>query len=370
MPNSKPYRIIISAGGTGGHIYPAVAVANMLKEMLPNVEFLFVGALGRMEMEKVPKAGYEIVGLPIAGIQRRFTLENLKFPFKLWKSLRMARKLVKDFEPDVAVGFGGYASGPMLKASAKQGVITVLQEQNSYAGITNKWLAKSASKICVAYENMEKFFPADKIVFTGNPVRKDLNEVASKRGAALEHFKLDSAKPVVLVIGGSLGARTINESMAASLDKFAKADVQLLWQTGKLYGEKGRTIASDYSEKGIYAHEFIYEMDLAYAAADVVISRAGALSISELCLVEKPVVLVPSPNVAEDHQTMNAMALVNRGAAKLVSDVEAREKLTDTTLALVADKAEQEKLSIEIKKLAKPKAAAEISQQIIDLIQK
>lgn len=217
---------------------------------------------------------------------------------------------------------------------------------------------------------MDKFFPANKIVFTGNPVRKDLNEVSAKRDAALMHFKLDSAKPVVLVIGGSLGARTINESMASSLEKFAKADVQLLWQTGKSYGDKGREVTSKYADKGIFAHEFIYEMDLAYAAADVVISRAGALSISELCLVEKPVVLVPSPNVAEDHQTMNAMALVNRGAAKLVRDVEAREKLTDVTLDLVADKAEQERLSSEIKKLAKPKAAAEISQQIIDLIQK
>jgi UDP-N-acetylglucosamine--N-acetylmuramyl-(pentapeptide) pyrophosphoryl-undecaprenol N-acetylglucosamine transferase len=362
----KPYRIIISGGGTGGHIYPAVAIANTLKEIDNQIDILFVGAEGKMEMQKVPQAGYKIIGLPIAGIQRKLTAANLLFPVKLIRSIWKAKDIIKEFKPDAAVGVGGYASGPLLYAAASAGIPTLIQEQNSYAGLTNKWLAKKAAKICVAYDGMEKFFPKEKIILTGNPVRKDILGVNLKRKAALEYFKLSENKPIILVIGGSLGARTINETLKSSLQKLSQANCQVVWQTGKFYFEGCNEAAVPYSN--IHVHDFIAPMDLAYGAADVVISRAGALSISELCLAAKPAVLVPSPNVSEDHQTKNAMTLVNNHAALMVKDTEANEKLVSAALSLLADEAKKEQLSNNIRKLGKPDAAKRIADQILNLI--
>lgn len=366
MAAKQPYKIIISGGGTGGHIYPAIAIANALKEIDKDTEFLFVGAEGKMEMQKVPQAGYKITGLPIAGIQRKLTVTNLLFPVKLLKSLWRARQIIKDFKPDVAVGVGGYASGPLLYAAASAGIPTLIQEQNSYAGLTNKWLAKKAQKICVAYEGMEKFFPAEKIIVTGNPVRKDILNVNLKRKNALEHFKLAENKPTILVIGGSLGARTINETLKLSLQKLSQENCQVIWQTGKFYFESCKAAATAFSN--IHVYDFIAPMDLAYGAADVVISRAGALSISELCLAAKPAVLVPSPNVSEDHQTKNAMALVNNQAALMVKDAEAYEKLIHTALSLLTDEVRKGQLSTHIQKLGRPDAATQIAKEIINLI--
>lgn len=364
--NLTPYRFIISGGGTGGHIYPAIAIANELKDRFPKAEIKFVGALGRMEMEKVPKAGYEIIGLPIVGIQRRLTLKNLAVPFKLIKSLFMAKKLIKTFQPNVAIGVGGYASGPLLKSAVGAGVPSIIQEQNSYAGLTNKLLSSDVVKVCVAYDNMEAYFPKDKIVITGNPVRKDISEISIPKNEALTHFKLSLDKKTILVIGGSLGARTINESIQASVDKLTEAGYQLLWQTGAFYYEGLKSLNSHQ----VIVRDFIYEMDKAYAAADVVVSRAGALSVSELCLVGKPVILVPSPNVAEDHQTKNALALVNKNAAVLVKDVEAKQTLVEELLKLLADQEKQYLLSTNIKQLAKPNATVEIVNEIEKLLRK
>jgi UDP-N-acetylglucosamine--N-acetylmuramyl-(pentapeptide) pyrophosphoryl-undecaprenol N-acetylglucosamine transferase len=366
MATNKPVRIIISGGGTGGHIYPAIAIANALKETSHSVELLFVGAIGKMEMQKVPQAGYKIIGLPIAGLQRKLTLANLLFPFKVINSIWKAKQILKDFKPDVAVGVGGYASGPLLYAAASAGIPTLIQEQNSYAGLTNKWLAKKANKICVAYPDMSTFFPSDKIIVTGNPVRKDILDVNLNRTKALQHFNLAENKPTILVIGGSLGARTINETLKASLQTLSQANVQVVWQTGKFYFESCKQAAAAYPS--IQVHDFIAPMDLAYGAADVVISRAGALSISELCLAAKPAVLVPSPNVSEDHQTKNAMALVNNGAAILVKDAEAMEKLIPATLALLANETKKRELAINIRKLGKPDAAKQITVEILKLI--
>ncbi len=372
--SNRKYRAIISGGGTGGHIYPAIAIANALKDIHPDMEILFVGALGRMEMEKVPKAGYEIIGLPVSGIQRSFSLsaiwKNLQFPFKLMKSMSMAKKIVKDFKPDVAIGVGGYASGPLLRAATGLGVPGLIQEQNSFAGKTNKWLSKRVKKICVAYSGMEKYFPADKIIFTGNPVRKDILQIDTKREEALKHFGLSAKKKTILSVGGSLGARTLNHTLSDGLSRIEDAGVQLLWQTGKWYKEEGLEAVKGKEDKGIYAHEFIYEMDLAYAAADVVISRAGALSISELCLVHKPAILVPSPNVAEDHQTMNAMSLVQENAAIMVKDVEAKDKLVDEVLALIKNEEKQKELSANIVKMGKPYAAKEIAEHALSIIKR
>ncbi|MBL7916779.1 MAG: undecaprenyldiphospho-muramoylpentapeptide beta-N-acetylglucosaminyltransferase, partial [Bacteroidia bacterium] len=311
-------KIILSGGGTGGHIFPAVAIANELKRIIPNAEILFVGAIGRMEMEKVPKAGYKIIGLPIAGLQRRLTLSNLMFPILLIRSFFKARKILKDFNPDVVIGTGGYASGPILNAAAGKGIPTLIQEQNSFAGITNKLLAKKVNKICVAYEGMEKFFPKEKIIFSGNPVRQDIVNVDAKRKEAQDFFKLSSSKKTVLIIGGSLGARTINLAINEGLKKFAENNLQLIWQTGISFAPTAIESCNKFTDKGIFAFDFIQKMDLAYAAADIVISRAGASSVSELCNTNKACILVPSPNVAEDHQTKNAMALVNKNAAILV----------------------------------------------------
>lgn len=365
---SQP-RIIISGGGTGGHIYPAIAIAQAIQKIEPEAEILFVGAEGRMEMEKVPEAGYKIIGLRIAGLQRRLTLKNLSFPFKLAGSLIKARKIVSDFKPDVAVGVGGYASGPLLRAAAWKNVPVVIQEQNSYPGITNKLLGKAASAICVAYDGMEKFFPSSKIKHTGNPVRSGFDGLDALRDEAIEFFGLGRSKRTILAIGGSLGARTINESLAAMLDQFpGDGDTQLIWQTGK----NGVSIseAALKGDESVKALPFISRMDLAYAAADVIISRAGAMSISELCLVGKPVILIPSPNVAEDHQTKNAMALVDKGAAILVKDNEAKKELRTVLQDLIANETKQKELSASIKKMALPDASDTIAREVLSQMRK
>lgn len=365
---NKTYRFIISGGGTGGHIYPAVAIANQLRAVHPQADILFVGAKGRMEMTRVPEAGYPIIGLSIAGLQRRVSLSNLSFPFKVISSIRTARKLIKDFKPDAVVGVGGYASAPVLFAGTSLGVPSLIQEQNSYAGITNKLLGKRVDKICVAYAGMEHFFPAEKLVLTGNPVRQDIVQAEDKAAEARDFFGLLPEKKTILVIGGSLGARTINESTEIHLQRLADAGCQLIWQTGKHYLAQAQAAVAPFAAQGIRAFDFIKRMELAYAAADLVISRAGALSISELCLVGKPVILVPSPNVAEDHQTKNALALVRAQAALLVKDADARHQLYDTALALLADAARQRELGQNIRKLARPDAAAAIVDEILKLI--
>lgn len=366
----KANKFIISGGGTGGHIYPAIAIANAIKEKQPNAEILFVGANCKMEMEKVPKAGYKIVGLDIAGLQRKLTVKNLSFPFKLMKSLAKAKEIVKEFNPDVAIGVGGYASGPLLRQAGKAGVPTLLQEQNSYPGITNKLLAKKAKKICVAYDKMERFFDEKKIVFTGNPVRKEIIDIKGKREKGLAHFGLDTDKKVLLVIGGSLGARTINNSIRNAAKQLKENDIQVLWQTGKYYYEDMRSFVAENKLSNIKVHDFIYEMDLAYASADLVVSRAGALSISELCLVGKPTILVPSPNVSEDHQTKNAMALVNHNAAELVKDTEAPEVLGEEIVKLMNDNDKLIKLSVNIIGFGRPNAAESIANEVFKLINK
>lgn len=364
----KQLRVIISGGGTGGHIFPAIAIANALKLAYNNVEILFVGAEGRMEMEKVPAAGYKIEGLWISGLQRKLTLANLSFPFKLISSLLKAKKILKSFKPDVVIGTGGYASGPMLRVAANAGVPTLIQEQNSYPGITNKLLANKVSKICVAYEGMERFFPKGKIILTGNPVRQDILGLEGKRERGLEFFGLDPNKKTLLVIGGSLGARTINESIEAMLDKLAENEIQLVWQTGKTYFPQAQEAVKKYEGKGIRAFDFITKMDYAYAVADAVVSRAGASSISELCLVKKASILVPSPNVAEDHQTKNAMALVTYNAAILVKDAEAREKLADEVIPLMKDDSRRHKLEENIAGLAFHDSAAVIASEVLSLV--
>lgn len=345
----KKYRILISGGGTGGHIFPALSIANALKRRL-DAEILFVGAENRMEMEKVPAAGYPIKGLPVAGFDRKHLLKNISVLLKLRKSLSMAKKIVKEFQPDIAIGVGGYCSGPTLKAAQKAGVPTLIQEQNSYAGVTNKLLAKKARKICVAYDGMERFFPAESIIKTGNPVRKDLTEKSKSKAEARESFGLAAERPTLLVVGGSLGARTLNESLEAGLKRLTDAGFQVIWQTGKYFGDRGKVAAKGI--KGTVVTQFITDMASAYAAADVVVSRAGAGSISELEILGKPCILVPSPNVSEDHQTKNALALSEKGASILVTDAEAREKLVDTAIALLGDKGKQKEMSENISKLA------------------
>lgn len=354
----------MSGGGTGGHIFPAVAIANALKRRC-DAEILFVGADNRMEMEKVPAAGYKIKGLPVAGFDRRHLLRNFGVLLKLRRSLAMAKKIVRDFKPDIAIGVGGYASGPTLKAAQRAGIPTLLQEQNSYAGITNKLLAKKADRICTAYDGMERFFPADRIIKTGNPVRSALLEKRSREDAR-RSFGLDPAKPTVLVVGGSLGARTLNESVEAGLDSIARAGVQLIWQTGKAYGDRALKAAE--GREGVAATPFISDMASAYAAADLVVSRAGAGSISELELLGKPCILVPSPNVAEDHQTKNARALSDVGAALFVADAEAREKLVPEMLRTVADRPALEAMSEKISRLALPEADERIADEVMRLI--
>ncbi|PRY55375.1 UDP-N-acetylglucosamine-N-acetylmuramylpentapeptide N-acetylglucosamine transferase [Arcticibacter pallidicorallinus] len=358
-------RIIISGGGTGGHIFPAIAIANALKRLDPATEILFVGANGRMEMEKVPAAGYKIVGLDIQGFQRKSLLKNLKLPFKVVASLMKARAVIRNFKPDAAVGVGGYASGPLLLAAGNMSVPYLIQEQNSYAGMTNKWLGKKAEKVCVAFSGMDQFFPAGKILMTGNPIRKEAVEVSGKRAEALASFGLSADKKTVLVTGGSLGAGTLNKSMLAELDLFAKEDVQLIWQTGKFYYKSILEKTQGRLPANVRIVEFLNRMDLAYAAADVIVSRAGAGTIAELCVVAKPVILVPSPNVAEDHQTQNAMALVKRNAAVLIADHEAEGTLGSLAVSLIRDEQKSRELQANIASLALPDADDVIAKEVL-----
>ncbi|MCO5950089.1 undecaprenyldiphospho-muramoylpentapeptide beta-N-acetylglucosaminyltransferase [Mucilaginibacter flavidus] len=360
-------RIIISGGGTGGHIFPAIAIANALKAIDPATEILFVGAAGRMEMEKVPAAGYKIIGLEIQGIQRKSIWKNIMFPVKLMLSVRRSVDIIKDFKPDAVVGVGGYASGPLLYAASVRKIPYLIQEQNSYAGITNKWLGKHAKKICVAFDGMEKFFPADRIIKTGNPIRKDSVNIAGKQMQALELFKLSAFKKTILVTGGSLGAGTLNKSIMAGLDKLIAADVQVIWQTGKFYYKGIIEKLGESINPNIKVLEFLNRMDLAYAAADVIISRAGAGTIAELYMVKKPVILVPSPNVAEDHQAKNALALVQEHAAVFIPDRDAEEKLVDKAIELLNDKDLQKKLSTNIAKMAMPNADEVIAKEVFKI---
>lgn len=362
-------RVIISGGGTGGHIFPAVSIANEIRAKRPDAKILFVGAEGRMEMQRVPAAGYPIKGLPIAGFNRKNLLKNVPVLFKIMKSRRLARQIVKEFKPQVAVGVGGYASGPTLNVAESMGIPTLLQEQNSYAGVTNKLLAKKARKICVAYEGMERFFPADKILFTGNPVRQNLLDSSVSKEEAVRSFGLVPGKQTILIFGGSLGARTLNESILGNLPLVKQqSKVQFIWQTGKYYSEQ---IQAELKRRGcpenLKVMDFISDMKLAYAAADLVISRAGAGSISEFCLLGKPVILVPSPNVAEDHQTKNALALVQKSAALYVTDADARRTLLPLAINTVADHDKLESLSRNIVQLARPNAASDIADEVIRL---
>ncbi len=366
---TEPLRIIISGGGTGGHIFPAVSIANAIREISPSAEILFVGAEGRMEMQRVPAAGYEIKGLPVAGFDRKHLWRNVSVLIKLMKSRRLARKIVSEFRPQVAVGVGGYASGPTLDVAQKMGIPTLLQEQNSYAGVTNKLLAKKAKRICVAYDGMERFFPAEAIMMTGNPVRQNLLHAHHTREEAIAAMGLDPAKRTVLLIGGSLGARTLNDSVLENLSLIRQQKhIQFVWQTGKYYSQSiVERLAAQRCPENLKVMDFISNMDVAYAAADLVISRAGAGSISEFCLLGKPVILVPSPNVAEDHQTKNAMALVQKDAALFVADAEAPRTLMPLAVNTVNDAAKLASLSENVKKLAMPNAAEVIAREVIKL---
>ena len=367
----KNLRIIISGGGTGGHIFPAVSIANAIKELQPETDILFVGAEGRMEMHRVPAAGYQIKGLPVAGFDRKNLLKNIPVLIKLFKSQQLARKIVKDFRPHAAVGVGGYASGPTLKVAGSMGIPTLLQEQNSYAGVTNKLLAKQAKKICVAYEGMERFFEKDKIILTGNPVRQGLLNSTQSREEAICSFELDPSKRTILILGGSLGARTINQCLMSNLDKVKDSGVQFIWQTGKIYIEEAReAVAQAGNLPMLYVTDFISDMATAYSAADLVISRAGAGSISEFCLLQKPVILVPSPNVAEDHQTKNALALVDKNAAIYVKDADAKEKLIDKAIESVNQPQLLKNLSKNIAELAFKDSANVIAKEVIKLAEK
>ena len=361
-------RIIISGGGTGGHIFPAVSIANAIRAKYPEAKILFVGALGRMEMQRVPAAGYEIVGLPISGFNRKNMLKNVVVLYRIWKSQQMAKKIIRKFNPMAAVGVGGYASGPMLNQCTKMGIPCLIQEQNSYAGVTNKILSKKVDRICVAYDGMERFFPADKIVKTGNPVRQALLDTKLTKAEALKSFGLSEDKKTILIVGGSLGARTVNESVLQNLDMIKESGVQFIWQTGKYYNA---SIMAELKQRGtvpsLHVTDFISDMGAAYKAADLVISRAGASSISEFCLIGKPVILVPSPNVAEDHQTKNAMALVNKNAALYVKDADALAEVVKLALQTVKDDARLKELSENILKLALPDSADIIANEGVKL---
>lgn len=364
---NRPIRVLVSGGGTGGHIFPALSIANAVRRRHPDAEILFVGALGRMEMERVPAAGYEIIGLPVAGFDRKRLWRNFKVLVKLFKSMCIARKVLRDFRPDIAIGVGGYASGPMLKAAQKAGVPTLLQEQNSYAGVTNKLLAQKAKTICVAYEEMDRFFPSDRIVMTGNPVRKEIAEASQERGEAKKALGFDAEKPLLLVVGGSLGARTINESLEAALPQIVSSGVNVMWQTGKSYAERCLPVAEKYEGK-VKAMPFISDMAGAYSAADLVVARAGAATISELQLLGAPAVLVPSPNVAEDHQRKNAQALVEREAAVMVLDADAPTQLGDTVISLMADASRRDLLGANAAKMAQRESDERIADEIDKLL--
>jgi UDP-N-acetylglucosamine--N-acetylmuramyl-(pentapeptide) pyrophosphoryl-undecaprenol N-acetylglucosamine transferase len=362
----KQYKFILSGGGTGGHIYPAIAIANELKFRFPYAEFLFVGAKDKMEMQKVPQSGYQIKGLWIAGLQRKISLPNLMFPFKLVDSLWESKKILKRFQPDVVIGTGGFASGPLLKMASMMGIPTVIQEQNSFPGITNKLLSKKADVICVAYENLEQFFPKEKMVLTGNPVRQDLIDIESKRTEAIQHFNLDPNKKTLLVLGGSLGARRLNQLIEKELENIVSQNVQIVWQCGKLYFEDYKK----YNANNVQVFPFIERMDLVYAAADIVLSRAGASSVSELCIVGKPVIFIPSPNVAEDHQTKNAKSIVDKKGGLLLKESELNAEFSLVFEALLKDQGKQNQLSENIKQLAMPEATKTIVDEIVKLIKK
>ena len=361
-------RVVISGGGTGGHIFPAVAIADEIKRRNPNAEILFVGAIGKMEMEKVPAAGYKIVGLNIVGFQRKFTLKNFLLPFKIVASLLNARKILKEFKPEVVIGVGGFASGPTLQAATYLNIPTLVQEQNSFPGKTNKILSKKVTKICTAYEGLDKFFPADKIIETGNPVRSEMVQIEGKREEAYQFYNLDASKKTILIIGGSLGARTLNESLLPFVKELQAINIQVLWQCGSFYFDDLKSQIDELDMTGINMVKFINRMDLAYSLADIVISRAGAISVSELCLIKKPTILVPSPNVAEDHQTKNAMALVNKNAALLVKDIESKVNLIPTVIELLANENEQTNLISAISELGKPNATASIVDEIEKIV--
>ena len=363
----KDLRIIISGGGTGGHIFPAISIANAIKAKRPDAKILFVGALGRMEMQRVPAAGYEIKGLPICGFDRKHLLKNITVLLKIWESQRKAKKIIKDFKPMAAVGVGGYASGPTLNVCAGKGIPCLIQEQNSYAGVTNKLLSKKVDKICVAYDGMDRFFPAEKILMTGNPVRQNVLETSFSKEEARKQFGLDPEKKTILIVGGSLGARTVNESILQHLDIVENSDVQFIWQTGKFYNASIMEQLKDKDMPMLKVTDFISDMGAAYKAADLVISRAGASSISEFCLIGKPVILVPSPNVAEDHQTKNAMALVNKDAAMFIKDSEASDKLLQMAVDTVKDEEKLNSLSENIKGLGFTNSADVIADEIIKL---
>jgi len=375
LTEKKPYRIIISGGGTGGHIYPAIAIANALRSKHPDTEILFVGAEGRMEMQKVPEAGYAIEGLWISGLQRKLTIDNLAFPAKIIASTFKANQIISEFKPQAAVGVGGFASGPLVYVASLRRVPSLLQEQNSYAGLTNKMLSNQVDKICVAYPGMEKFFPGEKLVFTGNPVRKEIVELSQQnlnhnKKEAFEYFNLNPKKKTLLVIGGSLGARTLNESIINNIQSLTEANIQVVWQCGKYYYERMKAqLTTTPNNESIQLREFLNRMDLAYSVSDVVISRAGALSISELALVQKPVIFVPSPNVAEDHQRKNAEALVRAEAALMVTDNEAPQSLINRALILLADESQQQQLQKNIQQWARPDAADHIAQEVVKLIE-
>jgi len=361
-------KIIISGGGTGGHIFPAISIANALKLKRQEIDILFVGAEGKMEMRKVPEAGYPIEGLPVTGLQRGLSLKNIVFIIKLFRSLFIAKKIINRFQPSVVIGVGGYASAPVLWCASKKGIPTLIQEQNSYAGITNKILGKKSEKICVAYEDMDKYFPENKIVFTGNPVRQDLDKLEKRKEEALKYFGLENKQEIVLILGGSGGAKTINESIMKSIGRINNENVSVIWQTGEFYHKKAEEAMLLSGVENIKLFSFINRMDFAYSVADVIVSRAGAGTISELCLVGKPVILVPSPNVAEDHQTKNAQVLVKNKAAIIVKDSEAGELLLNTVLELSADRKEKELLSLNIRKMAVKNSADMIADEVLKLM--
>ena len=363
-------KVIISGGGTGGHIFPALAIAHALKKIHPETEILFVGAEGKMEMEKVPAAGYEIIGLPIAGIKRSLSIDNLFFPVKLIKSLSKANSILKSFQPDIAIGVGGYASGPMLFVASMNGIPTLIQEQNSYPGITNKLLTKKATKICVAYEGMDKFFQSSKIMFTGNPVREDIKDLHNKKSIAAQYFQLSESTPTLLIVGGSQGARSINKAIYAELEKLNDSGIQVLWQTGKSFFAQANDKIKQINSDSIKAFDFISKMDLAYSLCDLVVARAGASTVSELCIVKKPSILVPLPTAAEDHQTKNCLALVNRNAALLVKDQDAASKLINEAISLMNNLSKREDLAKNIAPLARPDAADTIAKEIFSIINK
>lgn len=370
---NRPLRILITGGGTGGHVFPAIAIADAIKLQYPASEFLFVGAIGKMEMERVPQAGYPIVGLNVAGFQRGFSLQsllrNLSFPFKLIGSSWKAKGIVRRFKPDVVIGTGGYASGPVMRAAQQQGIPTVIQEQNSYAGVTNRILAKMATRICVAYDGMDRYFPAEKTMFTGNPVRRDILDLEQKRAEGLEYYGLSPDRKTIVIMGGSLGARTLNEAMAHSTELLEqRTDIQVLWQCGRFY-ENTYSDCAAARLPHVQLRAFIDRMDLLYATADLIVSRAGALSISELCLVAKPAILVPSPNVAEDHQTKNALALVEKNAARLVRDADAVENLLPEALKILENQSLMADLGNNIRQLGRPKATEQIAETVLKLIE-